>query len=159
MAAVCATMGAMSMRDTLQSDLVAAMKAGDEVKKTTLRAVMTSVKTAETSGSVDGELGDDAIMKIIATEVKQRTEAAEIYREAGETERAEREVAERTVLQGYLPEPLSGEELSALVEAVIAEGGYESKKDMGAAIKEVMARAGGRADGKTVSAAVGSALS
>ncbi len=135
------------------------MKAGDDVKKTTLRAVMTAVKTAETAGGVDGELADDAIQKLIATEVKQRTEAAEIYTEAGEADRAANEIAEREVLQSYLPEPLSQDELDALVAAVITDGGYESKKDMGAAIKEVMARAQGRADGKTVSGAVGKALS
>ena len=74
-------------------------------------------------------------------------------------DRANTEVAERDVLQGYLPEPLSSDELDSLVSEVIAAGGYETKKDMGAAIKEVMARADGRADGKTVSAAVGAALS
>ena len=79
----CDKMIPMSLRDTLQADLVAAMKAGDDTKKTTLRAVMTSIKTAETSGSAE-ELDDAAIQKLIATEVKQRTEAFEIYEEAGE---------------------------------------------------------------------------
>ena len=153
----CDKMIPMSLRDTLQADLVAAMKAGDDVKKTTLRAVMTSIKTAETSGGAN-ELDNAAIEKLIATEVKQRTEAAEIYEEAGEAERAANEVAERTVLQSYLPEPLSAEELESLVTSVIEEGGYESKKDMGAAIKGVMAKAGGRADGKSVSAIVGRLL-
>ena len=154
----CDKMIPMSLRETLQQDLVAAMKAGDDVKKTTLRAVMTAVKTAETSGG-STELDDAAIEKLIATEVKQRTEAAEIYAEAGESEREATEVAEREVLQAYLPEPLSDDELSALVASAIADGGYESKKDMGAAIKDVMAKAQGRADGKRVSGAVGQALS
>lgn len=148
----------MSLRDTLQQDLVAAMKAGDDVKKTTLRAVMTAIKTAETSGDAS-DLDDAAIEKLIATEVKQRTEAAEIYDEAGEADRAANEVAERAVLQSYLPEPLSDDELAELVASVIADGGYETKKDMGAAIKEVMAKAAGRADGKRVSGVVGAALS
>ena len=152
-------MFAMSLRDTLQADLVAAMKAGDDTKKTTLRAVMTAVKTAEVSGEADGELGDDAIMKLITTEVKQRTEAADIYTEAGEQDRAQVEIAEREVLQAYLPAQLSPDELESLVATVIAEGGYESKKDMGTAIKEVMARAEGRADGKAISAIVGKSLS
>ncbi|MGI9607611.1 MAG: GatB/YqeY domain-containing protein [Acidimicrobiales bacterium] len=148
----------MALTDTLQNDLVAAMKAGDDVRKTTLRAVITAVKTAQTSEGGGGDLTDEAVQKLIATEVKQRTEAAEIFTDAGEAERAANEVAEREVLQEYLPEPLSAEELDAIVQAVIAEGGYETKKDMGAAIKDVMARAAGRADGRTVSAAVGSAL-
>lgn len=155
----CDTMIPMTLRETLQTDLVAAMKAGDDVKKTTLRAVITAVKTGETAEGVDGELDDSAIMKLIATEIKQRNEAAEIFEDAGEAQRAAKEIAERDVLQAYLPEPLSAEELDALVSAVIADGGYASKKDMGAAIKDVMARADGRVDGKTVSGAVGKALS
>ena len=149
----------MGLAETLQEDLVAAMKAGDDVMKTTLRAVLTAIKTVQTAEGGGDEISDEAVMKIIATEVKQRTEAAEIFAEAGESEREANEVAERAVLQGYLPEPLSADELDALVADVIAEGGYTTKKDMGAAIKEVMARAGSRVDGKTVSGAVGKALS
>lgn len=148
----------MGLAETLREDLVAAMKSGDDVKKTTLRAVLTAIKTAETAEAGGGPLADDAVMKIIATEVKQRTEAAEIFAEAGESEREATEVAERAVLQTYLPEPLSGDELDSLVAAVIEEGGYTTKKDMGSAIKDVMARAGSRVDGKTVSGAVGKAL-
>lgn len=155
----CDTMIPMTLRETLQTDLVAAMKAGDDVKKTTLRAIITAVKTAETAEGVDGALDDSAIMKLIATEIKQRNEAAEIFADAGEGDRQANELAERDILQTYLPEPLSADELDALVSAVITEGGYTTKKDMGAAIKEVMARADGRADGKTVSGAVGKALS
>jgi uncharacterized protein YqeY len=155
----CDTMIPMTLRETLQTDLIAAMKAGDDVKKTTLRAVITAVKTGETAEGVEGELDDAAIMKLIATEIKQRNEAAEIFADAGEADRATKEIAEREVLQAYLPEPLSADELDVMVSSVIAEGGYTTKKDMGAAIKEVMARAGGRVDGKTVSGAVGKALS
>lgn len=150
---------AMGLAETLQEDLVAAMKAGDAVKKTTLRAVITAIKTAQASDGARDGLDDDAIMKLIATEVKQRTEAAEIFAEAGEAEREAVEVAEREVLQTYLPEPLSADALEAIVAQVIADGGYTTKKDMGSAIKDVMSQAGGRADGKTVSGAVGKALS
>ena len=155
----CDTMIPMTLRENIQTDLVAAMKARNEVEKTTLRAVLTAIKTAEAAEGVDGELDDSAVMKLIATEIKQRNEAAEIFAEANEEDRAAKERAERAVLQAYLPEPLSTDELETLVAAVIAEGGYTTKKDMGAAIKEVMARADGGADGKTVSGAVGKALS
>lgn len=154
----CDKMIPMSLRETLQTDLVAAMKAGDDTKKMTLRAVMTAIKTAESAGGA-AELDDAAIEKLIATEVKQRTEAADIYTEAGEADRAAVEVAEREVLRSYLPEPLSADELESLVTSVIADGGFDSKKDMGTAIKQVMAKAGGRADGKSVSALVGRMLS
>ena len=148
----------MSLTEALQSDLTAAIKAGDEVKKTTLRAALTAVRTAEAAEGVGGPLDDAAVQKLLATEVKQRTEAAEIFADAGEDERAASELAEREVLRSYLPEPLDEAALGALVDEVLAEGGYTSKKDMGAAIKEVMARAQGRADGRSVSAAVGAAL-
>ncbi len=151
-------MTAMGLADTIQTDLVAAMKAGDDVKKTTLRAVLTAVKTAEAAEGAEA-LSDEQVLAIIASQVKQRTEAAEIYVGAGETDRYQNEVDEREVLQAYLPEPLSPEELDELVASVIANGGYTSKKDMGKAIKEVMAKAAGRADGRAVSAAIGQALS
>lgn len=149
----------MGLADTIQTDLVAAMKAGDDTKKTTLRAVLTAIKTAETADGAGDSLTDEQVLAIIASEVKKRTEAAEIFVGAGETARYQQEIDEREVLQGYLPEPLSAEELDAMVVEVISEGGYSTKKDMGAAIKQVMAKAGGRADGRTVSAAVGEALS
>lgn len=155
----CDTMIPMTLRETIQTDLVAAMKAGNDIEKITLRAVLTAIKTAEAGEGVDGELDDSAVMKLIATEIKQRNEAAEIFADANEEERAAKERAERAVLQAYLPEPLSTDELETLVAAVIAEGGYTTKKDMGAAIKEVMAQADGRVDGKTASGAVGKALS
>lgn len=155
----CDTMIPMGLSETIQTDLVAAMKAGDAVKKTTLRAVLTAIKTAQAAEGGGADLSDEQVQKLIATEVKQRTEAAEIFAEAGESEREANEVAERDVLQAYLPAQLSPEELESLVASVIADGGFTTKKDMGAAIKAVMAKAGGAADGKSVSGAVGRALS
>lgn len=155
----CDTMIPMANLETIQSDLTEAMKAGDEVKKTTLRAVLTAIKTAQANAGAGTELSDEEIQKLIATEIKQRTEAAEIFTEAGESERAAKEIAERAVLQTYMPEQLSADEVDALVAQVIADGGYSTKKDMGSAIKDVMAKAGGAVDGKTVSQAVGKALS
>lgn len=154
----CDTMIPMALQETLQADLTAAMKAGDDVRKTTLRAILTAVKTALAAEGAPEQLSDEAIQKLITTEVKQRNEAAEIFAEAGEAARAANELAEREVLQAYLPEPLSDDDLERMVSQVIAAGGYESRKDMGSAIKDVMAEARGRADGKTVSAAVGKVL-
>ena len=146
------------LAETLQSDLTDAIKAGDDVRKTTLRAALTAIRTAEAAEGAGGALDDAAVKKLLATEVKQRTEAAEIFADAGEADRAAAELSEREILQAYLPEPLDAEALDALVDDVISEGGYSTKKDMGAAIKAVMARAEGRADGRTVAAAVGAAL-
>ena len=149
----------MSLIDTIKSDLVSAMKAGDDTRKTTLRAIITAAKTAETAEGADGPLADAAVEKLIATEVKQRTEAAEIYEEAGDADRAGVEIAERAILQEYLPEPLSDSDLEAMVSEVITAGGYSTTKDMGAAIKDVMAQAQGRAEGKRISQLVSGFLS
>ena len=149
----------MGLAETIQNDLVKAMKAGDDVGKTTLRAVITAIKTAQVADGQSNALSDDEVLSIITSEVKQRTEAAEIFHGAGETSRYQNEIDERAVLQRYLPEPLTPEELESLVSTVISEGGYTTKADMGTAIKEVMARAGSSADGRSVSAAVGKALS
>lgn len=149
----------MGLAESIQADLVAAMKAGDDTKKTVLRAVLTEIKNAQTAGGADDDISDEKVLSIIASEVKKRNEAAEIYVGAGETTRYQVEIDERDVLQTYLPEPLSEDELNELVSAVITEGGYSEKKDMGTVIKEVMARSAGRAEGRAVSAAVGKALS
>ena len=109
----------MALADTIQTDLVAAMKAGDDVKKTTLRAVLTSIKMAQTADGADDAISDEQVLAIIASEVKQRNEAAEIYVGAGETDRYQTEIDERDVLQTYLPEPLSPEELDELVLSLI----------------------------------------
>ena len=135
------------------------MKAGDDTKKTVLRAVLTEIKTAQTAEGASDTVYDDKVLSIIASEVKKRNEAAEIFQGAGEADRYQKEIDERNVLQTYLPEPLSAEELDELVAGVIADGGYSEKKDMGKVIKEVMAQAAGRAEGRVVSAAVGKALS
>lgn len=149
----------MGLAESIQQDLVAAMKAGDKTKKTVLRAILTEIKTAQTAEGADDEVTDDKVMSIIASEVKKRNEAAEIFVGAGETGRYQIEIDERDVLQTYLPEPLTEDELNEMVAAVIAEGGYSEKKDMGTVIKAVMGRAAGRTEGRAVSAAVGKALS
>lgn len=149
----------MGLAETIQADLVVAMKAGDDTKKTVLRAVLTEIKTAQTAEGADDTVSDEKVMSIIASEVKKRNEAAEIFAGAGEASRYQVEVDERDVLQTYLPEPLTEDELGELVSAVISEGGYSEKKDMGTVIKAVMARSAGRAEGRAVSAAVGKALS
>lgn len=151
--------GPMGLAQTLQDDLVTAIKAGNETQKAVLRAVLTEIKTAETAEGANDPVSNDKVMAIISSEVKKRNEAAEIFQGAGETGRYQKEIDERNVLQTYLPEPLSQEELSALVSEVIADGGYSEKKDMGTVIKAVMAKASGRAEGRAVSAAVGQALS
>jgi uncharacterized protein len=139
------------LKQRLQADLNAAMKARDELPVATLRMALTSVTTEEVAGKIARELSDDDVLKVLAREAKKRREAAEAFDAAGRTELAARERAEGTVLDGYLPAQLGDDELVELVTAAIAEAGASSPRDMGAVMKIVVPKVAGRADGKRVS--------
>ena len=142
------------LADELRTDLTAAMKARDEVTKRTLRMAIGAVMEASVAGPSARELSDDEIRQVLAREVKRRDEAAAAFTDGGRVDRAERELAEREVLARYLPTPLTGDELDALVAEALTEGGYTSPSDMGAAMRAATAKVDGRADGKAVSTAV-----
>lgn len=135
--------------ETIRGDLTSAMKAKDKLKLRTLRAVITAVQEAETAGAAKS-LTDAEVEKVIATQVKRRVEAAEAFNAAGRPEKAEDELAEKAVLEGYLPEALSPEDLEALVTEALADGGWTTKAEMGQAMKAINAKVAGRADGKSV---------
>jgi uncharacterized protein len=140
-----------ALKNRLQSDLNTAMKARDELTTATLRMALTAVTTEEVAGKTARELSDDEVLRVLAKEAKKRREAAEAFAAAGRPELAERERAEGTVLDGYLPAQLDDAELSELVTAAIRETGAGSPRDMGAVMKAVQPRVAGRADGKRVS--------
>lgn len=144
--------------DTLRSDLTTAMKARDEVRVAALRLAVSALREAEVAGDAARQFDDDEALAVLGREVKRKDEAIEAFAGAGRTERVERERAERDVLAAYLPAGLSDDEVEALVDRVLAEHGFSSPKDMGSAMKAVMAEVGGRADGRTVSAVVKSRL-
>jgi uncharacterized protein len=103
-------------------------------------------------------LPDADFISIVQKEVKKRRDSVEQFEKGGRPELAAKEKQEITVLEGFLPQPLSADELEKLVRDAIAETGATSKKDMGAVIKTVQAKAAGRADGKTISQLVGKLL-
>lgn len=142
------------LADQIQADLTTAMKARDPLTVSVLRMVIAGIKEARVSGAESHELTDDDVLAILAKEAKRREEAAAAFAEGGRTESAGKELAEREVLAGYLPEPLSDEELSGLVDAALVEGGFDSPTQMGPAMKAAVAKVAGRADGKAVSALV-----
>ena len=146
------------LKQQLQSDLTAAMKAQDELTRATLRMVLTAVKDAEVAGDAARELSDDEVLGVVRREAKKRREAAEAFRSGGAVERAERELAEGRVLQVYLPQQMGDHELAALVAEVVAETGAEGARAMGAVMKAVGPRVAGRAEGGRVAAAVKQAL-
>jgi len=139
------------LKSRLQSDLTTALKARDELTLATLRMALSAVTTEEVSGASARELSDDEVLKVLAREAKKRREAAEAFDSAGRAELAERERAEGTVIDRYLPAQLGDEELIALVAEAVTASGATSARDMGAVMKAVGPKIAGRADGKRVS--------
>ncbi len=146
------------LAEQLQADLTTAMKNRDELVVSVLRMTISAVREAAVAGETARELSDDEVVAVISREAKRREEAATAFTEGGRAERAERELAERDVLGRYLPAPLSDDELGALVDEVLAEGGFDSPSQMGPAMKAVNARVAGRAEGRTVAGLVKSRL-
>ncbi len=139
------------LKDRLHGDLNAAMKARDELTTATLRMALTAVTTEEVAGKQARELSDDEVLRVLGKEAKKRREAAEAYDAAGRTELADRERAEGTVLDRYLPKQLSDDELAELVTAAVTQAGANEPRQMGAVMKIVQPTVAGRADGKRVS--------
>jgi len=144
----------MSTLDRLTADLTTSLKARDTLRTSTLRQLIGAVRHEEKAGTVARELSEDEILKVLARESKKRRESAQIYADAGAADRAAAETAEAQIVDEYLPTRLSDDELAALVDAVVADTGASSLKDMGTVMKEANARAQGRADGKALSALV-----
>lgn len=151
-----------TLKDTLKSDLTAAMKAGDETVRGTLRMALAAVTNAEVAGDEAVELSDDQVVAVLQAEAKKRSEAAEIYAQAGRTEAAAKEKAELAVLERYLPAAMGEAEIAAVVAeevAAAAAAGNTGPKAMGIVVKAVRARVGASADGSVVANLVKSALS
>ncbi|HET7276891.1 MAG TPA: GatB/YqeY domain-containing protein [Dermatophilaceae bacterium] len=146
------------LKETVQSDLHAAMRDRDQVRAGTLRMVLTAITNEEVAGKQARELSDDEVLKVLAKEAKKRKEAATAYTGAGRPELAERENAELTVLESYLPAQLDDSELERLVAQAIDQTGATGMPQMGLVMKAAQALVAGRADGGRVAAAVKAAL-
>lgn len=143
----------------ITEDMKTAMREKNTVALNTVRMLKSSIKNAAIEkGGADAELTDAEVMAVVRKEVKKRQDSIEQYEAAGRDELADQEKAEIEVLNGYLPEPLSSEEIASIVEAAIAEVGATSRKEMGQVMKIVQEKTAGRADGKTLSQAVMSKL-
>lgn len=149
----------MSLFDTVSNDIKSAMLAKDRVKLEALRGVKKEFIEAKTAKGGNGELPDDVALKIITKMVKQRRESAAIYQEQNRPELAESELAEVAVLEAYMPKQLSEEELTAELQAVIAEVGAAGPQEMGKVMGVASKRLAGRADGRAISAKVKELLS
>ncbi len=143
-----------TLKEQLQSDLTAAMRARDQVGAGTLRMALTAVTTEEVAGTEHRDLTDDDVLKVLTKEAKKRREAATAYTGAGRAELAAKEEAELAVLEGYLPQQLSDEELEGIVREAVASSGASGMPQMGLAMKAANAAVAGRAEGGRVAAVV-----
>src|SRR5438552_11792233 len=145
----------MTPQERLDSDLKEAMRARDTTKLGVLRMLKSALKYAAIAKSgAEAELSDAEAAQVIRKQVKQREDSIESFEKGGRAQLAEQERAELSILNGYLPQPMSAEEISKVVRETVAEVGATAKAQMGAVMKALQAKVGGRADGKTLSAEV-----
>ena len=148
----------MSLREQIISDLTAAMKAKDAARTSTLRMLKAAMVNRQIEKG--GELDDEEMLKLLRSQVKQRRDSVEQYQKGSRQDLADKETAEIEVIESYLPQAASQEEIDQAVTAAIAETGATSMKDMGKVMKAAQAAlAGKNADGRALSEAVKARLS
>ncbi|EJF5444155.1 GatB/YqeY domain-containing protein [Campylobacter coli] len=136
----------MNLKEQILNDIKEAMKQKDDFKRDTLRTLNAAFKQVEVDERI--ELSDERILKIIASEIKKRKDAIELYSKGGREDLAQKEQKEIALFESYLPQQLSDEELQAALKEMIAKLGVSSLKDQGLVMKEAKAKFGARVDGK-----------
>jgi uncharacterized protein YqeY len=147
----------MSLKDRILDDVKHNMRAREREQLAALRLISAAIKQKEVDERI--ELSDEQVLGVLDKMVKQRRESLEHYEQAGREDLAQKERFELGVIQVYLPEPISGDELSVMIESVITELGASSIRDMGPVMNALRGRVLGRADMKAVSQAVKTQLS
>ena len=149
----------MTFQERVDSDLKEAMRAKDSTKVAVLRMLKSALKYAAIAKSAEADLSDAEAVQVIRKQAKQRQDSIESFEKGGRTELVDREKEELALLNTYLPQAISSEELEKVVRETIAELGATSKAQMGTVMKALQAKVGGCADGKTLSAEVARQLS
>jgi uncharacterized protein len=139
----------LSLIAQLEEELRSAMRERDAARRDALRLILSSLRSAEKE--LQRPLSDDEELQVLQRERKRRIEAAEAFRSGGREEQAQAEDAELAILEEFMPEPLSEEELERIVDDAIAECGATSMRDLGRVMADVMPQVAGRADGSAVS--------
>ena len=139
----------MALIEEIEEQLKASMRERDDGRRDALRLILTSLRGAEKE--LQRPLSEDEELQVLQRERKKRIEAAEAFRAGGRDEQAEKEEAELDVLEEFMPEPLSEDEIEEIVDDVIAEVGATSMRDIGRVMADVMPQIAGRADGSAVS--------
>jgi uncharacterized protein YqeY len=142
----------MALRQQLEDDVKAAMLSGDKLRVETIRGLKTVVLYADvaTKSRDSGGIPDHEILNLFAKEVKKRQESADLYVQGGSQERADKELAEKAIIEAYLPAQLSESEINEIITAVIAEQQAEGPQAMGKVIGAVKAKVGNTADGSLI---------
>ncbi len=151
-----------TLQERLNDDWKTAMRNKDALRRDTLSGLRAAIKTAQINartGEGDIVFDDEATMQIIEREAKKRRDSIEEYTKANREDLASKERDELEIVQDYLPQQLSDEELQTIVREVVAETGASKAADMGAVMKALMPRVAGRADGKRVNGVVRGLLS
>ena len=150
----------MTLQERVDSDLKEAMRAKDTTKLGVLRMLKSALKYAAIAKSgAEAELNDAEAAQVIRKQAKQRQDSIESFEKGGRAELAEKEKEELSILNGYLPQPMSADEISKVVRETITEAGATSRTQMGAVMKALQAKVAGRVDGKALSAEVQRQLS
>ncbi len=143
----------MILQERVDSDLKEAMRAKDTTKLGVLRMLKSALKYAAIAKSgAEAELNDAEAAQVIRKQAKQRQDSIESFEKGGRAELAEKEKEELSILNGYLPQPMSADEISKVVRETIAEAGATSRAQMGVVMKALQAKVAGRVDGKALSA-------
>jgi len=143
---------AQDLKQRFNDDLKQAMKAGDTVKRSTLRMLLAAIHNAEIAKQ--DKLEESDILGIVAKEVRQRQESIEAFKQGNRQDLADQEEAEMAILKEYLPEQMSREEVAAAAAKVIAEVGAQGPKDKGKVMSQLMPQLKGKADGREINAVV-----
>jgi uncharacterized protein len=141
----------MALFEQISNDIKAAMLARDKVKLEALRGIKKEFLEAKTAKGADGELTDDHALKILQKMVKQRKDSATIFSEQNRSELAANELAEATVIEAYLPKQMSDEELTATIQAIVAQVGATGPKEMGKVMGIASKQLAGKAEGRLIS--------
>ncbi len=142
----------MALESQISQDLKAAMLAGQQQRVTTLRGLKSTLLYEKVARKLprEQELADDEVISLLARESKKRQESAELYVQGGSQERADAELQEKAIIDAYLPERMSDDELASVIAGVVEEMGASSPQDMGKVIGAVRQKVGATADGASI---------
>ena len=147
----------MALKETLTNDLKDAMRQRDAVRRDTIRLLLSAIGYEEKAKRTDA-LPDDAVLQVLSKQAQQRRDSIEAYQKGERPDLVAKEEAELAIVTQYLPQPLSADEIQAIVQSAIADAGATGPQDMGKVMGRIMSQVRGRADGKQVSALVSQKL-